>query len=104
MRKKPKSKDAAYALFVSGADSATMPTTEIAGTDLTDGAISIIDLLVATGLTKSKSEARRLVQQGGVSVDDVKVASVDTLVTAEQLQAGGKLRKGKKTYHKAILQ
>ncbi|NLP37564.1 MAG: tyrosine--tRNA ligase [Firmicutes bacterium] len=99
-----KAKDAAYALFVSGADSATMPTTEIAGTDLTDGAISIIDLLVATGLTKSKSEARRLVQQGGVSVDDVKVASVDTLVTAEQLQAGVKLRKGKKTYHKAILQ
>ncbi|NLM52839.1 MAG: tyrosine--tRNA ligase [Firmicutes bacterium] len=98
-----KAKDAAYALFVSGTDSATMPTTEIAAADLTDGAISIIDLLVATGLTKSKSEARRLVQQGGVYVDDAKVDSISALVTKEQLQAGVKIRKGKKTYHKAIL-
>ena len=70
---------------------------------LTDGKIAILDLLLACKLAPSKSEARRLVQQGGVFADDEKVASIDVGFTAEQLREGVRLRKGKKVYHKAIL-
>ncbi|EEG78867.1 tyrosine--tRNA ligase [Dethiobacter alkaliphilus] len=96
-----KAKSASHALFAGGTDDSNMPTTEITTEQLTDGAIGILDLLLACGLTPSKSEARRLVQQGGVFVEDEKVESIDTNITAEQLKNGIKIRKGKKTYHKA---
>jgi len=98
-----KAKDTSHALFAGGADDANMPTTEIAHEQLTDGAIGVIDLLVACGLSASKSEARRLVQQGGVFIDDTKVASIDDKITLGQLQNSIKIRKGKKTYHRAVL-
>jgi tyrosyl-tRNA synthetase len=60
-------------------------------------------LLVACGLTASKSEARRLIGQGGVVVNDDKIESVDCTISAEQLKGGVKIRKGKKTYHKAFI-
>ncbi len=98
-----KAKAAALALFGGGADNADMPTTELTADQLTDGKIAILDLMLACKLAPSKSEARRLVQQGGVFADDEKVASIDVTFTADRLKAGIKLRKGKKVYHKAIL-
>ena len=97
-----KARAAAHALFSGGAQ-AEMPTTELTEAQLTDGRIAVLDLLLACKLAPSKSEARRLVQQGGVFADDEKVASIDVSFTAEQLKRGVKLRKGKKVYHKAVL-
>ena len=98
-----KAKTASHALFAGGSDDSNMPTTELDASALIDGAINIMDLMVACKLTATKSEARRLVQQGGVLVNDEKVAGIDVSFTAEQLKEGLKIRKGKKVYHKAIL-
>ncbi len=98
-----KARDAAKALFLGGADDANMPTTELTESQLTDGRIGILDLMLACKLAPTKSEARRLVQQGGVFADDEKVASIDVVFTGEQLKNGVKLRKGKKVFHKAVL-
>ena len=98
-----KAEDAAKALFGSGSSNENMPTTELEESKLTDGKISILDLMLVCGLIPSKGEGRRLVQQGGVTVDDEKVGSIDVFVTAEQLKQGVKIRKGKKVFHKAIL-
>ena len=98
-----KARDAARALFAGGADDANMPTTELTAEQLTEGRIAILDLMLACKLTPTKSEARRLVQQGGVFANDEKVANIDVSFTAEQLKDGVKLRKGKKVYHKALL-
>ncbi|MBQ2771058.1 MAG: tyrosine--tRNA ligase, partial [Clostridia bacterium] len=70
---------------------------------LTEGAISIIDLFLACGLGASKSEARRLIQQGGVFLEGEKVADLNLTISKDQLSQGVKLRKGKKVHHKAIL-
>ena len=98
-----KAKSASHALFADGLDDSHMPTTKITAGQLTDGVINIIDLLVACGIAASKSEARRLVQQGGVFVNDAKVESMEYEITAEQLKDDIKIRKGKKTYHKALM-
>ncbi len=99
-----KALDAAKAIFSSGTHSADMPSTTLSSGDLTDGKIAVLDLLVKCGLAPSKGEARRLVQQGGVSVDDVKVTDVMQTVSAEAFEKGHViLRKGKKVYHKALL-
>lgn len=99
-----KAKQAAAALFAGGADDSNMPTTTVTADALTDGAIGIMDLMIACGLTPSKSEARRLIQQGGVTVDDNKVTNPNETITAEVLKAGVKIRKGKKVFHKAIME
>ena len=98
-----KAEDAAKALFAGGADDSNMPTTEITEDQLTDGKIAVLDLMLACGLIPSKGEGRRLVQQGGVMVNDEKVANIDVSFTGEQLKEGLKIRKGKKVFHKAIL-
>ena len=98
-----KAKRAAKALFAGGADDANMPTTELTAEQLTDGKISILDLLLACKLAPSKSEARRLVQQGGVFADDEKVASIDAAFTEDQLRKGIRIRTGKKVFHKAMI-
>ena len=98
-----KARTAARALFAGGADDANMPTTELTEDQLYDGKIAILDLMLACSLAPTKSEARRLVQQGGVFADDAKVASIDVSFSADQLRNGVKLRKGKKVYHKALL-
>ena len=98
-----KAEAAAKALFAQGGSDENMPTTELAEAQLTDGKIAILDLMLACGLVPSKGEGRRLVQQGGVMVDDEKIDSIDACFTAEQLKAGLKIRKGKKVFHKAIL-
>ena len=97
-----KARTAAKALFAGGADDSNMPTTELTLEQIGDG-IGIMDLLLACKLVPTKSEARRLVQQGGAFVNDEKIASIDVRYDAEALRAGLKIRKGKKVYHKAIL-
>ena len=99
-----KAQAAAKALFGGGSDDSDMPTTVLSPAQLTDGAIAILDLLLACKLVPSKSEARRLVQQGGVFVNDEKVPTIDVKFTADDLKAGLKIRKGKKVFHKALLE
>ena len=99
-----RAKEASHALFAGAAgDDSNMPTTELTEAQLTDGAIGMLDVMVACNLTKSKGEARRLITQGGVSIDGEKV-TVDAVLTKEQLEQGVKIKKGKKVYHKVLLQ
>ncbi len=99
-----KARTAARALFADGADDANMPTTALSEAQLTEDKIAIMDLMVACKLCATKSEARRLVQQGGVFVNGEKVPGIDFAVTKEMLQEGVKVRKGKKVFHKVILE
>ena len=80
-----------------------MPTTEIAAADLVDGKIGLLALMVKCGLAPSNKQARQLVQQGGVFVNDEKMTDATFAVTEEMLQAGVKIRKGKKVFHKALI-
>ena len=98
-----KAQAAARALFVGGGDDANMPSTGISEDKLTDGKIGILNLMVACSLASSNKEARRLVEQGGVFLNDEKVTSASQQVSAEELKTGVKLRKGKKVFHKAVL-
>ena len=98
-----KAQAAAKALFMGGGDDANMPTTEISADKLVDGKIGILNLMVACGLAPSNKQARQLVEQGGVLVNDEKVPSAQFAVTEEMLKEGVKIRKGKKVFHKAVL-
>ena len=98
-----KAKAAAYALFSGNGDSANMPTTELSDADFEGGVISITNLLVKCNITSSKGEAKRLIQQGGVSVNDEVVKAIDITYSKEQFADGLKIKKGKKHFHKAIL-
>ncbi len=92
---------AAKALFAGGADNSDMPTTTLADGDFTDGKITVIDLLVKSKLCGSKSDARRMIQQGGVFLGDEKVPDVSVSVPSESFEGDGVIiRKGKKTFHK----
>ena len=97
-----KARDAARSLFSGGGDDANMPTTEISAADAAGG-IGILDLLTICGLCPSKGEARRLVQQGGISLDGEKVDAADFVVSEDALSNGVKIKKGKKVFHKAII-
>jgi len=97
-----KAKASAYALFSGSGDSDNMPTTEISDADLQDGNINIIDLLIKCGFSSSRGEAKRLIQQGGVSVNDKTISDLGKSFTKENLQDGLKIKKGKKHFHKAI--
>ena len=98
-----KAQAAARAIFVGGGDSADMPATELDGADLQDGEIGVLSLMVRCGLAKSNGEARRLVQQGGVFLDDEKVTDPAHRISQDKLQTGVVIRKGKKVFHKAVL-
>ncbi len=98
-----KAQASAKALFTQGGDDSNMPTTQIAGDMFSDGKIGILNLMVACKLAASNGEARRLVQQGGVFVNDEKVHDPFFGVTEQMLKDGVKIRKGKKVFHKAIL-
>ena len=99
-----KAQASARALFGGGANAEDMPTTEITAADLTDGAINILDLMLKAGLIPSKGEGRRLVQQGGVSVDDAKVSDISKTFTAADFEKGHVIiKKGKKVFHKVVL-
>lgn len=99
-----KAQDAARALFGAGSNTDNMPSTEISSADFTDGAIAILDLLVKTKLVPSKGEARRLIGQGGIAVNDKKVEDVNQKLTSDDFGNGYLIiRKGKKVYHKVVL-
>ncbi len=96
-----KAQDAAKALFVGGGDMSNVPSTTLTADNLTDGSIGILDLMVTCKLAPSKKEARRLVEQGGVTVNDEKVSDVNQRYTADDLAGDGiMVRKGKKVYHR----
>ena len=98
-----KAQSSAKALFAGGGDDANMPTTEISADQLVDGKIGILNLMVACGLAPSNKQARQLVEQGGVFVNDEKVPAPQFAVTEDMLKEGVKIRKGKKVFHKAVL-
>ena len=99
-----KAKAASKALFAGNGDTEHMPTTELTNDDFGGGSIDVLTLLVKCGLAASKGEARRLVQQGGVSVDDEKLAAIETTFGCEQFTGDGVvIKKGKKVFHKAVL-
>ncbi len=94
---------AAKALFGAGSHDENMPSTVLADDDFTDGSIGVMDLMVKTGLAPSKSEARRLIQGGGVLVNDQKVADVNLRLAQEAFGEPVILRKGKKVFHRVTL-
>ena len=97
-----KAQEGARALFGAG-NTENMPTKELSAEDLLDGAIDILTLLVKTGLVPSKSEARRAVEQGGVTVDGEKVTDIKATFTADTLKNGIVLKRGKKSFMKVTL-
>ncbi len=99
-----KAKAASKALFAGGGDTEHMPTTELTNDDFGGGSIDVLTLLVKCGLVASKGEARRLVQQGGVTVNDEKVTAIESTFGCEQFTGDGVvIKKGKKVFHKAVL-
>ena len=100
-----KAQAAAQSLFGNNADSENMPTTVLTDEDFEDGQANILNILVKAGLAKSKGEARRLIEQGGVSVDDVKVPDYTFAVSREKLEQGSVMvKKGKKIFYKAVIE
>ena len=96
-----KAEESAKALFGAGGNNTNMPTSTLTDADFENGNINILSMLVATGLCPSRGEARRLVQQGGVTIDDVKVASIDESLARERFEGEGIIvRKGKKVFHR----
>ena len=98
-----KAREASRALFGGGSDTTNMPTTELSDEDFTDGTVDIITLLVKTGLTASRSEARRAVEQNGVSVNGEKVADFKTAYTKADIGEEMILKRGKKKFMKLIV-
>jgi tyrosyl-tRNA synthetase len=100
-----KAQSAAKALFSSSADAEHMPTTVLKPEQFTGDAITVIDILVAASLAKSKGEARRLIEQGGITVDDGRVTDLGAAVSKADFAKGHVLvKKGKKVFHKIVLE
>lgn len=95
-----KARDAAKAIFANGGVSENMPTTELSVDELTDGGMGILNLLVKTKLAPSTSEARRNVQQGGVSINDEKITDPKAVIKISDEII---IKKGKKTFHKVVV-
>lgn len=98
-----KAQQTARGLFSGGGSLENMPATVLSRTELTDGEIAILDLLLKTELAPSKGEARRLIQQGGVTVDDEKITEFSRTFSEDELKAGIILKKGKKVFHRVTL-
>ncbi len=99
-----KALEAARALFTAGASSANMPTTQLTADEISDSKMQVADLLVRAELAPSKSEAKRLIKSGSVSVNDVKVADLNACVSEADFASGELiLKKGKKGFHKFVL-
>ena len=99
-----KAKNASHALFAGGGDSAHMPTTELSAADFADGDLDILALLVKSGLAPSRSDARRAVEQGGVSVADVKITDIKTMYGKDSFGTDGLVvKRGKKKFVKVVV-
>ncbi len=102
--KAQKAQAAAKALFGGGADDSNMPSTVVENSDLNDeGKATVISLMIKAGMIKSNGEGRRLIQQGGISVNDEKISDVWTALTKDELSDGVIIKKGKKVFHKFTL-
>ncbi|MBS7360294.1 MAG: tyrosine--tRNA ligase, partial [Oscillospiraceae bacterium] len=100
-----KAESAAKAIFAGAGNSENMPSTSISKDELQDGAIGLIDAMVKAELCASRGEARRLIQQGGVSVDDVKITEPMHLISSDDLSKGyAIIKKGKKVFHKIVVE
>ena len=95
-----KAQSAARAIFAGGGSHENMPTTALSDCDFTDGKIGVLDMMLKAGLAASKGEARRLVVQGGVSINDEKVTEPTLTLEKESFGKEIILRKGKKVFHK----
>lgn len=96
-----KAQEGARALFAGGANTANMPSTELGDEDFQDGSVDLISVLVKTGLVPTRSEGRRAIEQGGVSVDGEKITDIRYSVPKENFQGKGLvLKRGKKKFHK----
>ena len=98
-----KAQAAAKALFGAGADDSNMPTVEIAAADCADGVIDLLSILVKAELVPSRSEARRAVEQGGVTVGDAKVTDIKTTYPVADFAEGVIVRRGKKAFKKVVI-
>ncbi len=99
-----KALDSARALFASGGNDENMPTTQLSAESFVDGKVEVLELLVLTGLAPSKGEGRRLIQQGGITINGNKVEEISATVTAVDFTDNAILiKKGKKVFHKVIL-
>lgn len=99
-----KALSAARSIFAAGSHSADMPTTALQTSEFVDGKLLVSDLLVKAGLAPSKGEGKRLIQQGGISINDVKVQNFSDFVKQDDFSKGHIIiRKGKKIYHKVTL-
>lgn len=99
-----KAQDAARALFGKGSNTDNMPSTDLSQADFADGKIAVLDLLLKLKMIPSKREGRSLIQQGGISIDDVKVEDPSETVTVSAFEKGYVVvKKGKKVFHKATL-
>ena len=99
-----KAEASAKALFAGGGNTENMPSTTLTDADFTEGAIDLLGVLVKTGLTGTRSDARRAVEQGGVTVDGEKITDVKAVIKKEQIGPEGLvIRRGKKAYHKIVL-
>ena len=99
-----KAREASHALFAGGRDSAHMPTVELSAADFAEGDLDILALLVKTELAPSRSDARRAVEQGGVSVADAKVTDIKTTYSADSFGADGiVVKRGKKKFVKVLV-
>ncbi|MBR7073177.1 MAG: tyrosine--tRNA ligase [Eubacterium sp.] len=95
-----KAQTAARALFGGGADDSNMPSTELSENDFEDGKITVLSMMLKADMIKSNGEGRRLIQQGGVSVDDKKISDVFTALTIDEVKNGVIIKKGKKVFRK----
>lgn len=98
-----KADSAAKALFAGGADDSNMPSTVVDEADLEDGKITVLSLMIKANMIKSNGEGRRLIQQGGISVNDEKISDVFATVSKDDLANGVIVKKGKKVFHKFTL-
>lgn len=98
-----KAKEASRALFSGIGDDSSMPTTVLKEEEIPADGIALTELMLLCRLAASKTEARRLIQQGGVSIDGEKVDALDARIAKNRLEEGIRIRKGKKVYHKVVL-
>lgn len=99
-----KAQEGAKALFVSGGDTENMPTTELSKTDFDGEGMALLDLLVATGLAPSKKEGRRLIEQGGIAVNDAKIDDLQKKISLNDFNDDHIIiKKGKKVFHKVSI-
>ena len=98
-----KAKQVSRSLFSGEGDDSNMPTTEIADGAVSDDGMGIIDLMITCSLVSSRGEARRLIEQGGVSVDGEKVSGINAVISKENLKNSVKIKKGKKVFPRAVI-